>query len=96
MSRTAGISDDVFFDALSQNVSYSGLVKLKEPKLRAGDFSPQFSIKHLHKDVRLASATAGCADFPVLEALRETLKTAEARGLGNDDYAAVIKLLTQG
>lgn len=96
MSRTAGISDDVFFDALSQNVSYSGLVKLKEPKLRAGDFSPQFSIKHLHKDVRLASATAGCTDFPVLEALRETLKTAEARGLGNEDYAAVIKLLTQG
>jgi glyoxylate/succinic semialdehyde reductase len=96
MSRTAGISDDVFFGALAQNVSYSGLVKLKEPKLRAGDFSPQFSIKHLHKDMRLASATAGCTDFPVLEALRETLKTAEARGLGDDDYAAVIKLLTQG
>src|SRR3990170_2314309 len=36
MSRTAGISDDVFFGALAQNVSYSGLVKLKEPKLRAG------------------------------------------------------------
>jgi glyoxylate/succinic semialdehyde reductase len=96
MSRTAGISDDVFFGALAQNVSYSGLVKLKEPKLRAGDFSPQFSIKHLHKDLRLASATAGCADFPVLEALRETVKTAEARGFGDDDYSAVIKLLTQG
>jgi 3-hydroxyisobutyrate dehydrogenase-like beta-hydroxyacid dehydrogenase len=96
MSRTAGISDDVFFGALAQNVSYSGLVKLKEPKLRAGDFSPQFSIKHLHKDLRLASATAGCADFPVLEALRETVKTAEARGFGEDDYSAVIKLLTQG
>lgn len=94
MARTAGISDDVFFNALAQNVSYSGLAKLKEPKLRAGDFSPQFSIKHLHKDMRLASATAGCADFPVLEALRESLKTAEARGLGDEDYSAVIKLLT--
>jgi 3-hydroxyisobutyrate dehydrogenase-like beta-hydroxyacid dehydrogenase len=96
MSRTAGISDDVFFEALAQNVSYSGVVKLKEQKLRAGDFSPQFSIKHLHKDLRLASATAGCTDFPVLEALRETVKTAEARGLGDEDYSAVIKLLTQG
>ena len=93
MARTAGVSDDVFFSALAQNVSYSGLVKLKEPKLRAGDFAPQFSIKHLHKDMRLASATAGCADFPVLEALREALKTAEARGLGDEDYSAVIKLL---
>ena len=96
MSRAAGISDDVFFGALAQNVSYSGLVKLKEPKLRAADFSPQFSIKHLHKDLRLASATAGCSDFPVLEALRETVKTAEARGLGDEDYSAIIKLLTQG
>ena len=96
MARTAGVSDDVFFTALAQNVSYSGLVKLKEPKLRAGDFAPQFSIKHLHKDMRLASATAGCTDFPVLEALRESLKTAEARGLGDEDYSAVIKLLTQG
>jgi 3-hydroxyisobutyrate dehydrogenase-like beta-hydroxyacid dehydrogenase len=95
MSRAAGVSDDVFFGALAQNVSYSGLVKLKEPKLRAGDFSPQFSIKHLHKDLRLASATAGCSDFPVLDALRETVKTAEARGLGDEDYSAIIKLLTE-
>lgn len=93
MSRRAGISDDVFFDALSQNVSYSGLTKLKEPKLRADDFAPQFSIKHLHKDLRLASGTAGCADFPILDALRETLKTAEARGYGDLDYSAVIKVL---
>jgi glyoxylate/succinic semialdehyde reductase len=95
MTRAAGVSDDVFFGALSQNVSYSGVVKLKEPKLRAGDFSPQFSIKHLHKDLRLASATAGCSDFPVLDALRETVKTAEARGLGDEDYSAIIKLLTE-
>ena len=95
MARAAGVSDDVFFGALAQNVSYSGVVKLKEPKLRAGDFSPQFSIKHLHKDLRLASATAGCSDFPVLDALRETVKTAEARGLGDEDYSAIIKLLTE-
>ena len=95
MARAAGVSDDVFFGALAQNVSYSGLVKLKEPKLRAGDFSPQFSIKHLHKDLRLASATAGCSDFPVLDALRETVKTAEARGMGDEDYSAIIKLLTE-
>lgn len=94
--RRAGVSDDTFFDALGQNVSYSGVAKLKEPKLRAGDFSPQFSVKHLHKDLRLASRTAACDDFPVLEALREAFKTAEARGLGEEDISAVIKLLDQG
>jgi glyoxylate/succinic semialdehyde reductase len=93
LARRAGVSDDVFFSALSQNVGYSGLTKLKEPKLRAEDFAPQFSVKHLHKDLRLASKTAACADFPVLEALRETFRTAEARGMGDDDFSVVIRLL---
>lgn len=93
--RWAGISDDVFFEALSHNISYSGVAKLKEPKLRAGDFSPQFSVKHMHKDMRLFSSAAGCADMPLLDTVRESLKTAEARGLGNEDYSAVIKLLEQ-
>jgi len=95
MARRANIPDDTFFEVISKNVGYSGLTKLKEPKLRARDYATQFSVKHLHKDMRLASATAGCADFPVLDAVRESLKTAEARGLGDEDFSAVIKLLEQ-
>lgn len=93
LSRRAGVTDQVFFDALARNASYSGLTKLKEPKLLAGDFSPQFSVKHMHKDMRLASRTAACNDFPVLDAVREALKTAEARGLGDEDIAALIKVV---
>jgi len=96
LARRAGIGDEVFFNALGQNVSYSGVTKLKEPKLRAGDFAPQFSVKHMHKDLRLASRTAACDDFPVLEAVREALKTAEARGLGDEDFSSLIKVIGQG
>lgn len=96
IARRAGIGDDVFFSVLAKHTSYSPLAKLKEPKLRTGDFAPQFSVKHLHKDMRLAAGMAGCTDFPMLEMLRETLKTAEARGLGDEDMSAVIKLLDQG
>lgn len=95
LSRRAGVSDDIFFDALSQNVSYSGVAKLKEPKLRADDFAPQFSVKHMHKDLRLVSKTAACNDFPVMDAVREALKTAEARGMGDQDYSALIRLLQE-
>ncbi len=91
--RRAGISDDTYFSVLAKNVGYSGLAKLKENKLRAADFAPQFSVKHMHKDMRLASATAGCADYPLLEAVREQLKSAQARGLGDEDFSALIKLL---
>lgn len=95
LSRRAGLADEIFFNALAKNVSYSGLTKLKETKLREGDFSPQFSVKHMHKDMRLTSRTAACADFPVLEAVREALKTAEARGMGDEDFSALIKVLEQ-
>jgi 3-hydroxyisobutyrate dehydrogenase-like beta-hydroxyacid dehydrogenase len=93
LAASAGIGDDVFYGALAKNAGYSGLVKLKEPKLRAGDFSPQFSVKHLHKDLRLASAAAGCVELPALDAVREQLKTAEARGLGDEDFIALAKVL---
>jgi len=93
LAAAAGIGDDVFYGALAKNVSYSGIVKLKEPKLRAGDYSPQFSIKHLHKDLRLASLAAGCAEMPALDVVREQLKTAEARGFGDEDFIALTKVL---
>lgn len=93
LAAAHGVGDEVFYGALARNVAHSGLVKLKEPKLRAGDFSPQFSIKHLHKDLRLASAAAGCAELPALDAAREQLKTAEARGLGDEDFCALAKVL---
>lgn len=93
IAASHGIDDEVFYGALARNVGYSGLVKLKEPKLRAGDFSPQFSVKHLHKDIRLASAAAGCAELPALDVVREQLKTAEARGHGDEDFIALAKVL---
>ncbi len=93
LARRAGISDNVFFGALEKNVGYSGLVKLKEPKLRAGDFDPQFSVKHMLKDMRLALRINGCEDFPVLDTVRDRLAAAERAGWADEDFSALIKLL---
>ncbi|MBP6507999.1 MAG: NAD(P)-dependent oxidoreductase [Opitutaceae bacterium] len=92
MVRRAGVADDVFFGALGKNVSYSGVTKLKEPKLRAGDYAPQFSVKHMAKDMRLASSINGCEDFPVLDAVRHRLAEAERAGYADEDFAALLKL----
>lgn len=93
LARRAGVNDDVFFGALAKNVSYSGVTKLKEPKLRAGDYAPQFSVKHMHKDMRLASTMAGTQNLPVLAAVRERLAAAEKAGWADEDFSAVMKLL---
>ena len=94
--RRAGIDDETYFSVLAKNVSHSGLVNLKEKKLRTNDFSPQFSVKHMHKDMRLAcdSAVGGAADYPLLELLRERLNAVEALGLGDEDFSALIKLMS--
>jgi 3-hydroxyisobutyrate dehydrogenase-like beta-hydroxyacid dehydrogenase len=69
------------------------LAELKEPKLRTGDFSPQFSVKHMHKDMRLASGAAKDAPLPLLEAARERLQLAESHGFADEDFSALLKLL---
>jgi 3-hydroxyisobutyrate dehydrogenase-like beta-hydroxyacid dehydrogenase len=100
-ARRAGVGDAIFFGALAKNAGYSGLTKLKEAKLRTADFSPQFSVKHMHKDLRLAAQTAqgpdavppGAGALPLLETVRERLRLAEAAGWGDEDFSALIKLL---
>jgi len=96
LAASAGLGDEIFYTALARNVGYSGLVKLKEPKLRAADFSPQFSVKHLHKDLRLAASAGQGLHLPALETLRRQLKTAEAHGLGEEDFSALVKVLGTG
>ena len=92
-ARRAQIADDTFFAALKANAAWSGLAKLKEPKLRAGDFAPQFSVKHMHKDMRLATATAGGNAYPLQTAVRERLAAAEAAGHGDADFSVLLQLL---
>jgi len=95
LCRASGISDDVYFSALARNVSHSGLADLKEPKLLRSDYSPQFSLKHMAKDLRLASETA--ADLSVALELTEHLKDLYDRGMAagwsEDDFIGLMRLM---
>jgi 3-hydroxyisobutyrate dehydrogenase-like beta-hydroxyacid dehydrogenase len=93
MVRKAGVPDALFFNVIRHNISFSGLTALKEPKLTTGDFSPQFSVKHLLKDLRLATCAEGGADYPLLATLRECLLRADAAGFADEDFSSLIKLL---
>lgn len=95
MARRAGLADDLFFTALAKNVSFSGVSRLKEPKLRSGDFSPQFSVKHLLKDLKLAAHTVGGEGYPLLETLQGVYGAAVLEGLAEEDICAVIKQVDQ-
>ena len=92
-ARRAGVTDEIFFRALRANAAWSGVSALKEPKLRAGDFTPQFSVKHMLKDMRLAAA-AEATRLPLGTLLAERLRLAAAHGWADEDMAALLKNLT--
>lgn len=92
-ARQAGLKDDDFFQVLSATALWSPFHSLKEPKLRAGDFAPQFSVKHMLKDVRLASELAREGSLPLGKAVRQQLARAAEAGFCEEDMASLIKVL---
>jgi 3-hydroxyisobutyrate dehydrogenase-like beta-hydroxyacid dehydrogenase len=92
-SRKAEIPDETFFGILQKTALWSNFQGMKQGKLSNGEFDAQFSIKHMLKDVRLATALAGHGATPAALLLCEQLTRAAEEGLGDQDIAALIKAL---
>ena len=92
IARKAGITDDCFFEVMKRNVSWSGLSELKETKIRQGNYAPQFSLKNMFKDMRLARVAAG-ENLPLLETVNECLAAGKAAGYEEEDFLSVLRLL---
>ena len=93
LSRSLGISDDTFFKALDVNAGRSGLSDIKRPKLCTSDFAPQFSVKHMAKDLRLSLETAHGQPIPQTKSLLLLYNKAIEHGWADEDMIALIKLL---
>jgi 3-hydroxyisobutyrate dehydrogenase-like beta-hydroxyacid dehydrogenase len=98
LCRRAGIADEIYFAALARNAARSGVSDLKEPKLRGNDYSPQFSLKHMAKDLRLALETAAELSLP-LEQTANLKKNVYDQGMtagwADDDFIGLVRLLDQ-
>jgi hypothetical protein len=75
------------------NASYSGTLAMKLPKMLERDFAPHFSVKHMLKDMRIASqiALSHYLDLGVTAAARDQLLEQVQWGHGDDDYSAVLR-----
>lgn len=92
-ARSLGLEDSQYFQALEINAGRSGLTDLKAPKLLQRDYSPQFSIKHMHKDVRLALASLDPARLPLTAEVEGRFRLAVEQGWADQDFIALIRLL---
>lgn len=89
LAKSYGITQAQFFEVLGLNVAHSRLADFKRPKLDAGDFTPQFSVKWLLKDLRLALKSVPAGDLPAAAASARQLRRASSLGLADADFSGV-------
>ncbi len=89
-ARGHALPDEPFFALMKTNMAWSGAMQIKEPKLRAGDFTPQFAVRHMLKDLRLAR-DCGIAPMPVCETVIRRLEAAVARGWADEDFSVMAR-----
>jgi 3-hydroxyisobutyrate dehydrogenase-like beta-hydroxyacid dehydrogenase len=95
MAVKAGVDPAVMLDILDNSAAKSGMISAKAPAVLRRDFSPNFSVKWMHKDVGLMIESAKELGVPVpLTAItQQMLQAALAEGLGEEDMCSSIKVL---
>ncbi len=91
--QALGVPLEKFLEAMRANASYSGTLAIKLPKILDRNFDPQFSVKHMLKDMQLASqiALSHYLDLGVTAAARDQLLEQMQWSHGDQDYSVVAR-----
>lgn len=91
--QTVGLPVEKLAEAMRGNASYSQTLAMKLPKMIEANFEPHFSLKHMLKDMQIASrlGLSHYLELAVTGATRERLLEQMQRGYGDDDYSAVAR-----
>jgi 3-hydroxyisobutyrate dehydrogenase-like beta-hydroxyacid dehydrogenase len=95
VARQAGVDVDALLETMDGGSSDSTMRALKGKPMLEHDFTPLFKLAHMLKDVQLCLAearTAGSA-FPFAGLAAELYGAGVGRGLGEQDFAAVLEVI---
>lgn len=95
LGEALGLTRQALLDVVMAGPMANDLFRLKDPMLRADAYPAQFPAKHMAKDLRFAAeaAQAAGAQTPHVPDLAACYAKLVAMGLGEADFAAVIKAL---
>ncbi len=97
VARAAGVDLQVAEQVLCEGAAGSRLTRTKIPKMISGDFSPQFRLDLMDKDLRYFLALADEVDrpAPICALVRSQLQAARLAGLGALDTSALVSRADQ-
>ena len=97
LSEKLGIDPSIFSNVLNSSAVKSPMYDMKTPKMVSQDFSAQFPLKLIVKDLDYITRTAEKvgARMPVHEAVKGQYSAAAREGLGESDFSVVYELLAK-
>lgn len=95
LAKKMGVDPETILPLVQASMVKSGVVEYKAPFVLRRDFSPNFPLRLMHKDLRLAldAAKEAKVKLPGLEAVEEVYDLAVEDGHQDLDYAATLTLL---
>jgi 3-hydroxyisobutyrate dehydrogenase-like beta-hydroxyacid dehydrogenase len=89
------VSPETLLTLIQASMVRSGVTDYKAPFVLRRDFTPNFPLRLMHKDIKLMleAAKEARVKLPALEVVEELYDVAEEDGSGDLDYAAIITLL---
>ena len=91
--NSAGIPAEKFVAALQNNASSSKTLAMKLPKMIENNFEPHFALKHMLKDMKIASqlGLSHHLELAVTTAARDRLLEQEQRGYAEEDFSVIAR-----
>jgi len=95
LARQAGVNVEALLETMDGGSSDSTMRALKGKPMLEHDFTPLFKLAHMLKDVQLclAEARAAGGSFPFAGLAAELYGAGVGRGLGEQDFAAVLEVV---
>jgi 3-hydroxyisobutyrate dehydrogenase/2-hydroxy-3-oxopropionate reductase len=97
LASKAGVDAELMLDILDNSAAKSGLISFKAPYVFRRDFSTNFSVKWMHKDIglMLESADELQVPLPLTGLTQQMFRAAIAKGYGEEDICATVKVLEE-
>ncbi len=91
LGAKAGISTDLMLEVLKNSGASSRMLEIRGPNIVKGEYTAQFMLKLLFKDLGLALDTAGVdsVPLPIVGLARQIYAQALVDGKGDQDFSAI-------